>query len=332
MKPLPTVLSALVLAAFAALAFAQTGPSLAVDEPVKDLGIVESGSTVRHTFVLRNDGEEALRIRDVDPDCGCTVVDYDRVIDPGTSGRITAAVDVSTFFGPIAKYLVVYTNDPANPEVSLAIKVEVRPQVQIHPGYVRFLTVVGEATEHTDQTLWASDIDDFEVRRVRSPYPFVRVEHREAAEDERRSEGRGTQWLVEVRLAPDAPVGPMADHIEVETNHPDKPLVRIPVSGFVRPVLAASPPFADFGRREVSGPIRASVQIKNFSEDEISLTEVASTIPEVQAEIQDDDGDYYIIVTLHPGLPKGEFSGTVTVTTDSQKVPRVDIEVKGTVL
>ena len=31
---------------------------------------------------------------------------------------------------------------------------------------------------------------------------------------------------------------------------------------------------ADFGQREVTTPIRASVQIKNFSEDEISLIEL----------------------------------------------------------
>ena len=268
-----TFAAALILAS-AAVSVAQSGPSLVVDEPIRDVGIVESGATVRHTFVLRNEGDARLEIREVDPDCGCTVVDYDRRIAPGGSGEITADVDLSTFVGPIAKYLLVYTNDVARPEVTLTIKAEVRPLVQAHPGYVRFLAVVGDEVEPADQTIWASDVADFEVTGVRSPYPFVDVAFREAAENERRSEGQGRQWVVAVSLAPDAPVGPMADHLVVQTNHPEKPSVRIPVSGFVRPVLAASPPFADFGRREVTAPIRASVKIENFSEDEIELTGV----------------------------------------------------------
>jgi hypothetical protein len=337
MKPRGAVLTALAIIAIAFLSLAQpgssqTGPSLTVEEPVRDIGIVESGATVTHTFVLRNDGDAVLEIINVDPDCGCTVVEYDRRIAPGQTGKIKAEVDVSTFFGPIAKYLVVFTNDPSNPEFSLAVKVEVRPLVQIHPGYVRFLSVVGETVERSDQTIWASDIENLEIRNVRSPYRFVSAEVHEAKEGEERSEGQGRQWVIEVELAPNAPVGPMADYIVLDTNHPKKPQMRIPVSGFVRPVLAASPPFADFGQREVLSPIRASVEIKNFSEDEIELTEVVSSLPEVEARIQRDGDDYYVIVTLNPGLPSGDFSGTVTVTTDSARVPTLEIEVKGTVL
>jgi len=332
MRQLTAAISALLVVALVPLARAGDGPSLVVDEPVKDLGIVESGATVTHTFRLRNEGDSPLEIREVDPDCGCTVVEYDRWIAPGQTGKVTAAVDVSTFVGPIAKYLVVLTNDSSNPEMSLAVKVEVRPLVQVYPGYVRFLAVTGDQAQQADQTIWASDVDDFELLKVRSPYAFVEARIREAEEGERRSEGQGRQWVVEVQLASNAPIGPMADHIVVETNHPEKQTVRIPVSGFVRPVLAVSPPFVDFGQREVTTAVRASVQIKNFSEDEISLTGVSSDLPEIEAQIQLDGSDHYVIVMLQPGLPKGEFSGKLTVTTDSQRVPTLEIEVKGIVL
>jgi hypothetical protein len=307
-------------------------PVVVVDEPVHDLGIVETGASVKHTFVLRNQGGGALEIVEVDPDCGCTIVEFDKQIAAGRSGKITAEVDLSTFFGPIAKYLRVYTNDPATPELSLAVKAEVRPLVQAHPGYARFLTVTGETVDRVDQIVWASDIDGFEIESVRSPYGFVRVEARAATDSEERSEGRGTQWVIEVELAPDAPIGPMADHIEVRTNHPRKPDLRIPVSGYVRPVLAVTPPVTDFGARELTSPVRASVEIENFSKDEIELTEVVSSLPQLEAQIQKDGDDYYVIMILNPGLPAGEFRGTVTVRTDSRRVPRIEIPVRGVVL
>ncbi len=311
---------------------AQGGPSIVAEEPVHDIGIVEAGTDVVHTFVLRNEGDAPLELIEVEPDCGCTVVSYDRRIAPGRTGKVTARIDISTFVGPIAKYLVVHTNDSATPQLSLAIKVEVRPLLQAHPGYARFLTVVGEGAEPVDQVVWASDIEDLELRNVRSPYRFVSVAAREAKEGEERSEGQGRQWVIEVKLADNAPIGPMAGHIEFETNHPSRPNMRIPVSGFVRPILAATPPFADFGPRELTAPIRASVEIKNFSEEEISLTEVVSTIPQLETEIQVDGDDYYVIMILNPGLPAGAFSGTVTVTTTSRRVPSLEIEVRGTVL
>ncbi len=310
----------------------QGGPSVGIDAPVADVGIVEVGSTVEHTFTLRNDGDAPLEILEVDPDCGCTVAEYDAVIPAGASGRVTAVVDVTTFVGPIAKYLRVVTNDRQNPELTLAIKAEVRPQVQIDPGYVRFLTVVGAAAERADQTIWAVDIPNFEIRRVRSPYPFVEARARQATEEEESSSGQGKQWIVEVALAPNAPIGPMADHLEIETNHPDRPVVRIPVSGFVRPVLAASPPFVDFGQREVTGPVHASIQIKNFGEEQVEILGFTSDLPEIDGRVEPDGHDFYLYLTLSPGLPKGDFTGKVVVETTSNRAPELEIDVRGTVL
>lgn len=326
------LLAVALLAVSAGPSVAQGGPRVVVDAPIADVGIVESGASVEHTFVLRNEGDAPLEILEVDPDCGCTVADYDTVIPPGQSGRITAVVDVTTFVGPIAKYLELLTNDRQTPKLTLTVKAEVRPLIQVDPGYVRFLTVVGGGVERADQTLWAADIADLEVIGVRSPYPFVEARARPATEEEKSSFGQGRQWIVEVALAADAPIGPMADHLQVRTNHPDRPVVRIPVSGFVRPVLAASPPFVDFGRREVTGPVHASVQIKNFGDEEIEIVGLTTDLPEIVGRVEPDGEDFYLFLTLNPGLPKGEFTGKVIVETTSERVPRLEIDVRGAVL
>ena len=191
MKASRILIASSLALAVALAASAQTTPSLVVVEPVRDAGVVLPGATVREVFTLRNEGAGELRILGVDPDCGCTVVAFDHVIAPGESGEISAEVDVSRFVGPIAKYLSVLTNDPANPQVSLTIKAEVRPKVQVYPAYARFLTVEGEEELRAEMTVWASDLDGFKLVSVRSPYPFLDVEFRQATEDEERPEGRG---------------------------------------------------------------------------------------------------------------------------------------------
>ena len=310
---------------------AQTTPSLVVVEPIRNAGVVGVGEKVRETFTLRNDGATEMRIVSVEPDCGCTIVSFDRVIPPGGTGEVSAEVDVSNFVGPIAKYIQVLTSDPANPQLALTIKAEVRPQVQVHPGYARFLTVVGEDEIRAEQTVWASDQEDFEVLSARSPYPFLDVDVREATDDEERSEGQGRQWVVAMTLSAAAPVGPLADHVRLVTNHPDVKNLRIPVSGFVRPVLAVSPPAVDFGVRDASQPIVASVHVKNFSDDEIALLSATSDLEGLDIQIGPKGRDHYVTLNFDPGSFRGALSNTLTVQTDSSRVPTLEIEIKGTV-
>ena len=59
-----------------------------------------------------------------------------------------------------------------------------------------------------------------------------------------------------MKLANNAKVGPLADYVTVHTNHPKQKMVQIPVSGFVRPVMAVTPPTADFGKIELKEPLR----------------------------------------------------------------------------
>ena len=42
--------------------------------------------------MIKNEGDAPLRVEDVDPDCACTVADYDRVIPPGGQGEITLTI------------------------------------------------------------------------------------------------------------------------------------------------------------------------------------------------------------------------------------------------
>jgi hypothetical protein len=329
MKTLPTLLAVLLVAT---LAHAQSGPQIAISESVLDAGVVPSGAQVSQIFVLENQGDEPLEILAVEPDCGCTVVRYDRSIAAGGRGEIAALVDVSTFVGPIAKYLTVRTNDAANPSVTLTIKAQIRPDVQAHPGYARFLTVVGQEEMKAEQVVWSSNHDDFVIESANSPYRHLAVAVREAEEGEERPEGQGRQWVVEMTLARNAPVGPMADHVSLTTNHPDRPMMRIPVSGFVRPILAVSPPFVDFGEREMTGPVTASVRVTNFSEQEINITSATSDLAELVIEIDPDEGSHFILIQLLPGLAQGEFTGLLTLETDSPDIPILEVEVKGTVL
>ena len=324
--------TAIVLLLLPAIAVAQ--PRVVAVDPVEDVGVVSRGAKIKHTFEIRNEGDEVLTIREVQPACGCTVAEFDKTIAPGKIGRVTAVVDTQNFRGPIAKAVKVYTTDPDNAKLDLVIKANVRSQVEARPGYARMVVVQGESIEPSRQWLWASDKPDFEVLSVTSPFPHLKVSHRQATAEERKEEGAERQWLIDLRLVDDPPVGPMADHVVIRTNHPEQEEVRIPVSGFVRPVVSVRPRVGNFGRLELTGPFSATFDIQNLGSAAVTVLDAQTDVSGVVAEVEElEKGKRYRVeVTLDPGMAAGAFEGKLRIQTSSREMPIVEIDLSGTVL
>jgi hypothetical protein len=323
--------------ALAATLLAQAPAPKAVPvEPIKDVGTIAKGEKIVHDFVLRNDGTAPLEVTNVQPACGCTVAEFDKTIAPGKTGKIHAVLDTTTFNGPISKGVTVFTSDPENPRIELTVRAKVEPYISVKPGYARYITVKGESAQGTiAQTVWAPDGTPFEIVKADSPVSGLAITYREATETERQPDGKGKQWHVEMTLGNDAPVGPLADYVTITTNHPKQKVVQIPVSGFVRPVIAVTPPVADFGQIQLPETMRKVLNLRNFASESIAVTSVESQLPagvEAQLEPLEPGREYQVRLTLKPEMAKGPFAGKLMVKTDSPKTPVIEVEVKGTVL
>ena len=315
---------------------APTGPTprLVVAEPIHDAGDVSKGEQVKVDFVIENQGEAELEITAVQPACGCTVASFDKKIAPGGKGKIHAELDTSDFQGPLAKTITVASNDPINPRLTLTIKVKVEPHIAVHPGYARYIYVQTLDPGTVSQTLWSLDEQDFKVLDVQSPYPFVKATYHEATEAERRPEATGRQWRIDMTIQPDAEVGPLREFLVVKTNHPKQPEVRIPISGFVRPLLHVTPQIADFGAIQLDGqPHEVALTLVNFGEDAITIEGVDSTVPGVEAKAEATEAGrrFKITVTLGPNVGKGPLSTMIKIRTSSPAQPVYEVAIKGTI-
>ncbi len=323
-------------AAPAAPAAAASGqPKAVVVQAIKDVGSVAKGDQLAEDFEIRNDGNAPLEITDVRPACGCTVAHYDRTVAPGRSGVVHLVIDTTSFTGPVAKGVTVFTNDAANPQIELTVRAKIDPYIAVKPGYARYSIVRGEAKEGTIvQTLYAPDGSPMDIVKVDSPWPYLTVTFREAQEGERLPDVKVKQWRVETLLSSDAPVGPLAGRIVVHTNHARQKTVEIPVSGFVRPVMAVTPPKADFGKLEVKEPQRRVLDVKNFATEPIRVIRVDPVGQGIEAKVEplEEGREYVVRLTLNTGMPKGPFHGKLTIHTDSPKSPVLEVELTGTVL
>jgi len=333
-------LCAVALVALAPATFAASGPKAVAVEPIKDVGTVPKGETVAHEFVIKNDGDAPLEITSVYAACGCTATSFDRTIAPGKTGVVRAELDTTSFAGGIAKGVTVYTNDPATPTIQLTIKAKVEPLLAVRPGYARFVKEGPEGVGKVEQIVWSPKGEPFEVVKVENPFPYLKVTYRPATDEDRRevnapSGGYVFEFALDYEAAP---VGALADHVVIHTNHARQKVVPIPVSGFVRPPVAVTPPVIDFGDIQITGPVRASVHVQGFLEGkQFVLTKVEEDLAGMEANFEPagekaDGQEFNVRLLLSPEMPKGIFTGTLKLYTNHPRKPVVEVPVKGRVL
>lgn len=314
---------------------ADGGPSAKITEPVIDVGEVPVGETIEAVFEIVNEGDQPLEITDVRPACGCTVAEFDKVIQPGATGKVRATVDTTNIVGPNAKAVTVFTNDAENPRLRLTVKSEVKPFLALSPGYARFTTFVHDDRDQTSpQLLAAPDFQDLEIESVDSPQPWIEVSYREARETEREQEVTGKQWRIDVTLSKDAPVGPLADHVVVHTNHPKQKVIDIPVSGFVRPMVAVTPPRVNFGKVNPAEAQKWGILVRNFGSTPLEIQDVKSTVTGLEVEVEPIEAgqQYKLVFTPTEKMSKGPFRGSVELHTNLPQFPSVKVDLSGEVL
>ena len=309
--------------------------SLSAVEPTFDFGSLVKGETATHEFVLRNSSDEPVEVRGVAPSCGCTVAEFDRVIPSGGEGAVRVELDTSTLSGEGSSTVEVFVEGQATPAAVLTLQYDVTSRLFAHPGYARWIFVQHEREGTISQTVYSSDGASFNIVSVEAPMPAIEVTFREAKPEERQAQAAGSQWIVAATLDSEAPVGPIEGFLAIQTNHPLQKEMRLPVSGFVRPALFVEPPKADYGTLRLQKPRHTTFSVRNFASDPIKVLSAEADVPGVSARLEpvEEGRRYKVIVILDPAaMNEGPFSGELRLTTDSEKVPQVTVDLSGTLV
>jgi hypothetical protein len=334
---LTTRIALVALCTVATISFAQgSGPNMVVPEKVKDVGTVAQGETVEVVFKILNEGTGPLEVKAVRPTCGCTVADYDREITPGAEGVVRATLDTKDFAGPISKSILVMTNDPREPTVSVVIKADVKPYVEVLPRpLIRFNAVQREPMNQKVVVVGAEGGENFKVTAVESSAPFLKASVRRLSGDELIDGKSGGQYEVSVDLAKNAPVGPVSAQLTVKTDHPKAPEVVVKVYGVVRAMIHVTPTQIQFGTVDAKAkPGRnlivvnnrtgqAAMEIGGVSVDDEAFDASVSTIEEGRR--------YQVTVRVKDDAPSGAHNATLSVATNDPDFPELKVPVKANI-
>jgi rhodanese-related sulfurtransferase len=102
---------------------AVAAPQIAVDQAIYYFPDTVEGIAVVHTFVLSNVGNQELVITNIRVGCQCTTTALatDR-LQPGQSVGLEVMVDTEGFSNNIVKPVTISSNDPANPQTTVALR------------------------------------------------------------------------------------------------------------------------------------------------------------------------------------------------------------------
>jgi hypothetical protein len=91
-----------------------------------DLGVIKNEEPIDCLFTIRNSGRAVLEIASVKTSCACTVVPfYQTSLKAGESTVMPVRMDVKDRQGKMKQYVLLTTNDPAQPQFPLRLTADV---------------------------------------------------------------------------------------------------------------------------------------------------------------------------------------------------------------
>lgn len=361
-----TAALALVLAVFGATApgisraaDAPAGsPRLVVDPPSHMTGEVARDAVVERTFVLSNAGTAPLKIQNIATTMNVELSSRPTEIAPGEKVSITASVDLMREkVAAILKQIEIQSNDPERPTLVLDLKILAVEYVKPKPDRARWISVQQEMDGTISSVLLSQDGKPFRILGHSTPPPGIDVvitpapaptdgaateassgpAAAAAAETGRPADPNAPSlaWKVAMTLRKNAPIGAITGSLILDVDHPLQKKVPIPLSGFMRPVIAVTPHELTLGELPAASTRVLEFFVRNFATEPIHVRKVEHALAGFgEATIEPIELGRRYKVKVPMDLSKaapGPLRGSLRIYTDSRKVPFYSVPVDGVV-
>jgi hypothetical protein len=92
-----------------------------------DFGEVKEGAMLKHTFLLKNDTEKTIKIKQITTSCSCTTSNVSKwTIEPGQSTEVEVNFNTTGYPGERTRFSYVNTDNPDNPIIKLEVKAMIK--------------------------------------------------------------------------------------------------------------------------------------------------------------------------------------------------------------
>ncbi len=294
---------------------APSAPKAVVPEASIDLVSRSAREAARATFVIRNEGDQPLRLEVGTPSPATPPMTLELEGDPvppGKEATINISIVPGVLTGPVRYRIPVTTNDPRARDLALSLVLTDRAPVVAKPGSLRY-----SAVERDPQTTVVIDVSStdgakFRVLRVDAP-EGVEAAFEEVKADQRHEGATGSQWRVTTKLS--ATASPIAlTKLVIVTDHPKQKEVAIPVYKTVTPLVSSLPAAVVLHPDDAGNA--PPIVIHLMSVRDVEISRVTSTVPNLNIEYKQDrtPRSFKLRVSSTQPIPAGPIEGTIDVT------------------
>lgn len=327
------VIVVMLLFAFSAAA---EGPMIVSMPSVLDLGTMEQHQIKKEVLILRNSGDTTLKISEIKTTCGCTAAEPEKnELAPGEATQVNITFDSKRFEGELTKFIKVFSNDPINPVLDIALKVTVHVPIVITPGHrsCGFGGISPGDKPVQRINLHSMDVADLNVTATEYNRDLFEI----TINEDYGNSDADIELLFSITDNP--PIGNFREIARFTTNVPEQPTFDIELFVDVNDVISINPERINF-RYAQKNKLMQKTFIVEPSDKELSVKVTSAEIDLKGfkvSKIEPTPGGNGSMVTIQ-GYPlktsdpvaieaDGRMSGTLRIKTDSQSRPELEAKI-----
>lgn len=220
------------------------GPKLVVVNPNFDFGSVLTGETIKHSFLLKNEGDTQLSIERIIPSCACTIVNNKfKHIPANQEKELEVEFNTFGFRGQQNKVIRIITNEQQLKQHSLYLQGDVQPEILLSPervflGNIHRSKIASLSPVEVNIAVNKAAKADIKISSVISPAKFVEIES---------ESGDAKNRKVVLKLNAPKKNGIFRERLIVQLENAQQKSINIPVFYKIINDLELEPPVLSFG-------------------------------------------------------------------------------------
>jgi hypothetical protein len=299
---------------FASSASAATWAESFFDELSRDFGTVPRGPMLTHPMRVVNKTSGTIQITNVRVSCGCTAARaLQTSLAPGQETAILIQMDTRKFVGP--KTVTVFVqfsqaNQPRFDEVRLTISSNSREDISILPESLSLGKVKRGDSATGSTTLTFVGNPRWEITSVTSDSNYAQPKVELI-----KKEGGEVVYKLSATMRSDTPAGKWFTDVWVQTNNPNAPKIRVPLTIEVEAPLTVNPMTVGLGEIKAGKVAERKVIVRGARAFRIVGIEGADKEMSVRDTTNENKTVHVLTVTVQP-QSAGELSRVIKVLTD----------------
>jgi hypothetical protein len=304
--------------------FCQSPPSFSISEYLTIINgpwqfgeaYLLDNKTISHAFIVKNNSNKPIMLTQIKVGCSCLVASTKTVLPIRIAAQGTYEIVIKVLLDAIPptnldKTVLLYAKEEIVGR--LIVQGTIVSMASLTPTPLALGNITAGTTPVFPLRLTRhSRLQNVTPPRLSSTSPYVTIE------GER------------VRIAPDAPIGPLGGAIRFDVSPTDKTplaaiwrLASITFFGEVKGDIAAEPSTVNFGIVRTSSPVWREVKLIENAPGALRNLTIASESPLLKTEW--NEGERRLKLTLAPGIPKGSFQSNIVITLQNGQKLRIAV-------